>query len=545
MPFNPDAYLAQSAPAFNPDAYLGIQPSAPSAPQPAPDTSATQRAGVVARTLAPYATAATVGALAGAPVGGIGAVPGAILALGGLGASNLATGIYNLAAPKLGGPRVETPSEVIRNVFAAGGVGRKPTTSEQALAAAAIEGGLDAASFAGAGRQIGGAIGNFFAQRPVVQTVGGVGAAATPTAMREYGGVENPYALAAGSLVGGIAAAKTGARVAETVERAVDAGRRMATNANISSEALRERARAAFDATDASGVVYDAPALSQMAQTLRSDLVKTKYDPTSPRYTAVNEALARVDQVARGSQSIGNLHSLRQDLRFYAKNAGPDEARLIDQAIDTLDDFVASPKNVTFASAADVTGASSTLKGAISDWSKLIKSDQIETLIERASRVQNTPFASAIRTQFKTLADNPARLRRFNEAEQEAIKAIASGANESTTLKLISQLAPSLQLRDIARTGAAATTAAAGMYTGSVPLMLTAAGMTGAGLAARGARNALSYQDVNALAAAMRRGDVRAPMFVPAGEMAQRGIPQAIMQAQQPEDYYLPNAMAR
>lgn len=538
MAFDPDAYLQQSAPAFDPDAYLGTQPAAP-------DTSATQRAGVVARTLAPYATAAATGAAMGAPFGGIGAVPGALAGVGALGLGNLATGVYNLAAPRFGAPAVATPSEAIRNVFAAGGIGRKPTTSEQALAAAAMEGALDAGSLSAAGRMIGGPVGNFFAQRPVVQAVGGAGAAATPTAMREYGGVENPYALAAGSLIGGIAAAKTGARSAETVERAVDAGKRLVDKTNISSEALRERARAAFDATDASGVVYDAPALSQMAQTLRQDLVKTKYDPTSPRYTAVNEALARVDDVARGSQSIGNLHSLRQDLRFYAKNAAPDEARLIEQVIDKLDDFVATPKNATFASAADVAGASSTLKGAISDWSKLIKSDQIETLIERASRNTDTPFANSIKAQFKTLANNPARMRRFNDAEQEAIRAIATGANESTTLKLISQLAPSLQLRDIARTGAAATTAAAGMYTGSVPLMLTAAGMTGAGLAARGARNALSYQDVNALAAAMRRGDVRAPMFVPAGEMAQRGLPQAILQAQQPEDYYFPNAMAR
>jgi hypothetical protein len=527
-----------------------VDPFAPATPSivdpfaAAPDTSATQRAGVAARTLAPYATAAAAGAAMGVPFGGVGAIPGAIAGVGALGVGNLAAGAYNLAAPMFGGQQIATPSESIRNVFAAGGVGRKPTTPEQALAAATMEGALDATSLTAAGRAVGGRIGNFFSQRPVVQAVGGAGGAAVPTAMREYGGVENPYALAAGSLAGGITAAKTGARVADIAERTAAAGRRMATNSNISSEALRQRAAAAFDATDASGVIYDAPALSSMAQTARQDLARGKFDPTSPRYTAVNAALARVDDVAQGPQSIGNLHSLRQDLNFYLKEAGPDEARLIGNIVDNLDDFVANPRNATFASPADAASASNTLKGAISDWSKLSKSSQIEDLVERASRVEGAPFASALRTQFRTLANNPARMRRFDEAERETIKAIASGATESATLKLVSQLAPSLQLRDIARTGASAATAAAGMYTGSVPLLLTAAGMTSAGLAARGGRNMLAGQEANALAAAMRRGDVRAPVIIPTREMFQRGIPQSIMQAQQPSDYFFSeNAM--
>jgi hypothetical protein len=173
-------------------------------PQAEPDTSFTQNAGVLARTLAPYATAAGAGALMGAPLGGIGAVPGAIAGVGALGLGNLATGAYNLAAPMFGGSQIASPSEAIRNAFAAGGVGRKPTTSEQAMAAAAMEGGLDALSLAGAGRTLGGKIGNFFAAKPAVQAAGGVGAAATPVAMQEYYGVEDPYALAAGSLIGNL-----------------------------------------------------------------------------------------------------------------------------------------------------------------------------------------------------------------------------------------------------------------------------------------------------------------------------------------------------
>jgi hypothetical protein len=438
-----------------------------------------------------------------------------------------------------GGPQVQTPSEAIRNAFAAGGVGRKPATSEQALAAATIEGALDAASLSGAGRVIGGKIGNFFAQRPVVQTVGGAGGAAAPTALREYGEVENPYALAASSLVGGVAAGKAGARVADIAERTTDAARRYATSANISSEALKQRAQQGFNATDASGVVYDAPALGTFAQNTRQNLTKTNYDPTSPRYTAVNDAMARVDEFAQGPQSIGSLHSLRQDLGFFRRNAGADEGRLIGQIIDELDDFVASPRNATFAAATDVAEASKTLKSSIADWSKLTKSNQIEELIERAGRVENTPFASALRTQFRTLANNPARMRRFNEAEREAINAIAEGATSSAALKALSKLSPSISPANMARSGLLAVGAGA-VSPATIPYALTAAGLAGTGAAARGARNYFAGQEANALAAAMRRGDVRAPVITPAMEMYQRGLPQAILQAQQPADYYLP-----
>jgi hypothetical protein len=514
----------------------------------APDTSMAQQAGVAARTLAPYATAAATGAAMGAPFGGVGAIPGAGLGLGALAASNLATGAYNLAAPMFGGSPVQTPSEAIRNVFAAGGVGRKPATSEQALGASALEGTLDALSLSGAGRVIGGKIGDFFSRRPVVQAVGGAGGAAVPTAMREYGGVENPYALAAGSLAGGITAAKTGSYIADKAQRLADVERRFVTGANIAPEAIKQRAQAAFDATDASGVVYDAPALSNMAQTVRQDLARGKFEPDSPRYTAVDAALARVDKkVAQGPQSIGNLHSLRQDLGHYLKDpkTGPDEARLIGGIVDNLDDFIANPRNATFSPAADVTSASNTLKGAISDWRRLSSSSQIEDLIERASRVEGTPFASALRTQFRTLANNPARMRRFDEAERETIKAIAEGATSSATLKAVSKLSPSLSAANMVRGGLLAAGTGA-IAPATIPYALTAAGLAGAGATARGARNYFARGEANALAAAMLRGDVRAPVITPTGEMFQRGIPQAIMQAQQPSDYFFPeNAMAR
>ena len=555
MPFDPDAYLGnQPSVAFDPDAYLAggapadgarpltIRRSEPRAaaptemPQAEPDTSFTQNAGVLARTLAPYATAAGAGALMGAPLGGVGAIPGAIAGVSALGLGNLATGAYNLAAPMFGGSQVTNPSETIRNAFAAGGVGRKPATSEQAMMAASMEGGLDALSLVGLGRALSGKIGNFFAAKPPVQVAGGVGAAATPVAMQEYYGVEDPYALAAGSLIGGIAAARTGANVAESTTRLRDLAKRYAEKSNISSEALKQRAQAGFNATDASGVVYDSAALNSFGAKTRQDLAREQYKPTSPRYTEVNQALASVDEAAANAQSMGNLHSLRQDLGYYRNNAyaagNPDSARMINQIIDNLDDFIAAPKNATFAAGADVVEAAKTLKSSITDWSRWANSNKIETVINRVA-LSDRPFADALQSEFKTMAKNPAQLARFSKEEQAAIRALASGQNESTTLKYLSKLAPSFNRRDIVRTGAAGLGVGAGLYAGGLPLAATAAGLSAAGYGARAARNALSGVEANALAAAMRRGDVRAPMNVTTQEMLRRVPPQMLMQDQQ------------
>ena len=210
---------------------------------------------------------------------------------------------------------------------------------------------------------------------------------------------------------------------------------------------------------------------------------------------------------------------------------------MIDNLVDQLDDFVTNPANATFANAADVATASSTLKGAIKDWSQLSKSERIENMIEKAS-FKKIPFNQAIKDQFSLIAQDPAKLRRFSETEREAIKAIAHGENQSKVLILLSQLAPSLNVRDIARTGASVLTGVAGYHTGSVPLMLTAAGMSAAGLGARGVRNVMARHDANALAAAMRTGSVQPPSFYPVTQTPTRAAPQAIMQAQQPENYY-------
>ena len=95
------------------------------------EDSLPQWLGVANRALAPYATAATAGALAGAPAGGVGALPGAALGVTALGLTDLGTSLYNVGSPYFGYSRVPTGSEAIRDIYGSVGVGKAPKTTGQ------------------------------------------------------------------------------------------------------------------------------------------------------------------------------------------------------------------------------------------------------------------------------------------------------------------------------------------------------------------------------------------------------------------------------
>lgn len=161
-----------------------------------------------APTAAAMATGAAIGGGLGAMGFGVGAIPGAALgaALGpvALSVSDLATAGYNALAQKLGyTPRV-SPTEAIKAGAEALGIGRPGSPVIEAM----MEGGLGALTGATAARaispmltsQTGRNVANVMAEQQGMQTVAGGVGSAVPAAMKEYGDVTNPYALAAGGL---------------------------------------------------------------------------------------------------------------------------------------------------------------------------------------------------------------------------------------------------------------------------------------------------------------------------------------------------------
>lgn len=502
-----------------------------------PAGAGSRMTGVAARALAPYATVAGLGAAAGAPAGGIGALPGAAAGVGALALTDLGTSIYNLAGMPFGLQPVQTGSEAIRNLYGRAGVGVKPETPQEKLVSAALEGGAGAFGGAAGARAAANAlaagtrgqrVANFMATAPGTQTVAGVGGAVAPTALQEYGSVENPLALGAASVGGAVLAGKAGPAIAEKTVRLGEAAQRIVTGANVGRQQIAQQADQLFDAARAAGATYTPQSFDTLVQD--AGRIAAQIDPRTNLAAPVQAALREIETFRGTPNDIRALHDLRQSLSAASNAPGlaPRVGSAIRDMRDALDDYLTNPANMT---APGVSGQQ--LMEGIGTYARLMKSERIMDIAERAAQNSSTPFASSVRTQFKQLAQNPKQLAKFTPDEQETIRAIARGASESTVLNFLSKMVPSFSVSGAVRTAAPAMVGGYGYSTGSPELMALGGGLAAAGLGARGFRNVMANQTVNQLAAGIRRGDVRPPVFTPAFEIGTRAIPQAVIEAQQ------------
>ena len=547
MPFDPDAFLQRTAPAFDPDAFL--QRTAPSTPKP----SAARTAGVVSSSLSPYFTAGAAGAALGAPVGGVGAIPGAIAGVGALALSDLAALGYNVAGGAFGAKPIQMPSDAIAALYQRGGMGVEPVTSEEKLLASGLKGGASALGGVGAARTFAQntlspgvqRVANWFATNPGSQTAAGVTASMAPTALREYGGVENPYVLGGASLAAGVGGGKLLPYLGGKGEQVVDAATRFATGANVSRQALAQRADDLFENARAANATYTPQSFDDFVA--EAQRVGSAIDPRATELAEpVRKVLATVENYRDAPNSVSQLHDLRQNINEVLKtNISPRAGDTIRNIRNSLDDYISTPTNLRVGSG-DPAAGQQLLEG-IGTYKRSRLSDEILEIAESAAMNTGTSFSTSIRNQFKQLANpkHPGRLAGFTDDEKETIRAIAKGGSESQFLKLLSSMAPSQR----ASVQSIPSLIAGGLtYAGtSDPLAAAAAaaGMYGVGRVAQGGQNALARSSVNNLAAGIRRGDVVAPTFTSARDIAGRVAPQVLMGAQSPYGELDFNAMAR
>ena len=191
--------------------------------------------GLVTRALAPYAAAGGAGALAGAPLAGVGAVPGAIAGVGAYGFSQLAdllaTGgkgqeavergltAIGLPEPQTGPERVGVAG--IRGVIGAGGAATQALRSaENMRLARLLQGQTQPASVTENVLRATGA-------GPGTQAIAGGTGAATAQTAREVG-LPEPVAIAAG-VVGGASPYMSVGGAQRTAQNVITSARRTAT----------------------------------------------------------------------------------------------------------------------------------------------------------------------------------------------------------------------------------------------------------------------------------------------------------------------------
>jgi hypothetical protein len=507
--------------------YISAAPAKPVKPEPEPDRSAAQYAGVISSALLPYATAAGLGAAAtGIPTGGLGAPLGAAAGVTSLGVADLGTAIYNLGATLFDADRVPLPSETIRQAYLGVGIGRKPQTPEQEVLFRTVEGAGGGLSGATAFRELArtttpGVTRNVMQELgrgPGVQTAAGAGAAAAPTIGREYAGIENPLAQFGLSVAGGMA------------------GGRMATPraTPVTSDQLERLTNAAYLRAEEAGVQFDPAAISQLTQNIRASLSDPKVQFDEVLHPRVNRVLQRIDDVIADAQknntpiSFSQMEILRRVARTAGSSLDKDERRLTSNIIRQIDDFVdAPPANAVIAG--DAPGAASAIKEARTAYRRKSQADNIKNMIvEKATDTAEGLSANTIRAAARSVSKSESKKRAFDPAIQKQIKDLGRGTGGLSTLQGLGVFGPRIptttteMLRAIPSAGLL-TGSGTAAYSGSPWLAGLGLTMAGTGMASNAAANRLATNRVNAMID-QARGTPAREMFRPqiAAQVAQQ-----------------------
>lgn len=414
------------------------------APPPPPEPSLLdtlgEYAGVSTRALSPYATAATLGGAAGAPFAGVGALPGAAGGVLSLGAADLGTGLYNLAAPLFGGERVALPSENIQNAFELIGVGRRPQTAAQQVYSDVLQAASGGAGQATTARYLSNVLASpnarnwmrFLGQNARAQTAAAAGGAAAPSVAANYLGVENPYALTGLSLAGGMAA-----------------GRAATPRPNIpTADQLRTQARAAYTAAEQAGVRVAQPELAALGRDIRTRLNNVQFIPgTQPE---VRRWINVLDNEFRGPISFQRLDALHSDIMAQARTVRNDRTRMMLQEVGgALDDFVTNlrPNQVTSGNTQQATSA---LARARTLWRQRSQSVVLDTAFEAARDAaeqasnagRSVSFSDALKSEFSKIVRNQPRFSRLTPEVQRAVRDVANGTYTSRAINALGRLSP-------------------------------------------------------------------------------------------------------
>jgi hypothetical protein len=176
-----------------------------------PSTTTEGVMGAVTRGLAPIATGAAIGAAAGAPLMGVGAIPGALAGAGAAGLATFAADPIVGAVNSLFGTNYTMPTQAMEDLLTRAGVAKPKSEAERilqtAVSGAAGAGGgvalgrtLQAA--AGAGAPVTRAVGQVLASQPVLQTVAGATGGAAGQTAAELGA--GPIGQIAATVAGGV-----------------------------------------------------------------------------------------------------------------------------------------------------------------------------------------------------------------------------------------------------------------------------------------------------------------------------------------------------
>lgn len=455
------------------------------------DNSLQQWMGVATRALLPYAAAAGAGAAAGAPVGGVGAVPGAAAGMLALGIGDIGTGVYNLAATPFGAPRMTLPSEAIRQLYeTAGGPGtREPVTPQQRVFSAGLEAATGAGGTAKALNVLAPTLRTGTTVRNVMtelgrgaraQTVGGAGAGGlTQTAVE--GGETDPMKLFLVSLAGGIGGTLAGGRTPRPM---------------LTGKDIRDQAKQFYTHAERQGVYILPSVADDLADQLEATLQRQAASITQRDRAPILRVIRDLRNRPHSDLSFQELEKIRSDLGLVGRSAetgkvtavGAQANRLAGIVQDKLDNFFEN-LDATQVSSGDPQRALELVKQARQQYKNARKGEILEQVLTQID-VGKKPSITELQDRLAPIISDERLMSKFSDKEREVLKSLQSGTTTEKTLKAFGELAPDKSIEKIIGYAIPSTAAAS-----TNPAYLAGvAGIGGAALASRALANRMALR---------------------------------------------------
>lgn len=229
-------------------------------------------------------------------------------------------------------------------------------------------------------------------------------------------------------------------------------------------------------------------------------VVTPKTDPMSP-VTGVTP------QMPNKTFSLEDIDMARKWLGAARKSSTNDaDRRIANLAADRIDEFLANPVATDIA-AGDAQAASKSITAARALWARAKKAEVLDAIQERAlnrvgANYTNAGLQTALRQEFKTIANNPNKMRQFDAAEQAVIKRIVRGASVENMLRWAGKFSPTSPMQAMVT-----------MFVGAPGGPVGQAALMGGGYAAANRSAAMQARKIEELNALVRRGYGSDAMF--------------------------------
>lgn len=204
---------------------------------------------------------------------------------------------------------------------------------------------------------------------------------------------------------------------------------------------LRAASAANYKAVDNAGVIIGKDSWNKFADDLKASLADKGLD--AGLHPDATSAFKRIDAERGNNITLKGAEILRRVALDATKAQKPADAEKAGVILNHLDDYMDNIPD------AELVGGDSSkiplLKDARDTWKRMRKSDDLQALVDRAdtrAASMNQSKDQAIKTEFRQLAMNANRMKRFDKTEQALIKSVAGGGVGLNALREMARFSP-------------------------------------------------------------------------------------------------------